>query len=111
MTIIQVGLDDIDKAIDLFRRSVIPEAKKQKGYRGACLLTDRTTGKGYSVTFWRNEADAVANEESCFYQEQIVKALQFYSVPPIREGYTVSVHSVGPQPRTRRPAGRTVRKR
>jgi heme-degrading monooxygenase HmoA len=116
MTILQVGLENIDDAIEIFRRSVLPEARKQKGFRGACLLTDRTTGKGYSVTFWRREADALANEESRFYQEQLVKALPYYTHAPIREGYTVSVHSLAARrPSTARsgtrPAARASRPR
>ena len=95
MTILQVRPENSEAAVKLFRRSVVPEAKKQKGYRGACLLTDPKAGKAIVVTFWRNEADAVANEESRYYQEQLVKFLQYFSGPPMREGYTVSVHAMG----------------
>lgn len=101
MTVLQVVPENSDDAIKLFRRSVVPEAKKQKGYRGACLLTDAKSGKAIVVTFWRREADAAANEESRYYQEQLVKFLQYFSGPPIREGYTVSVHAIGPSPRKR----------
>lgn len=97
MTILQVQPENADAAIKLFRRSVVPEAKKQKGYRGACLLTDAKSGKAIVVTFWRRETDAAANEESRYYQEQLVKFLQYFSGPPIREGYTVSVHAMGAQ--------------
>jgi heme-degrading monooxygenase HmoA len=97
MTILQVVPENYDDAIKLFRRSVVPEAKKQKGYRGACLLSDPKSGKGIVVTFWRNEADAVANEESRYYQEQLVKSLQYLSGPPIREGYMVNVHAMRAQ--------------
>jgi heme-degrading monooxygenase HmoA len=40
------------------------EAKKQKGYRGACLLVDRAAGQGRTVTFWRSEKDALAIEKT-----------------------------------------------
>ena len=95
MTILQVQPENADTAIKLFRRSVIPEARKQKGYRGSCLLTDVKSGKAIVVTFWRREADAAANEESRYYQEQLVKFLQYFSGPQMREGYTVSVHAMG----------------
>jgi heme-degrading monooxygenase HmoA len=94
MTILQVKQESIAAAIKLFRTSVVPEAKKQKGFRGACLLVDRPAGKGIAVTFWRTEKDALANEESRFYQEQLIKFLGFFSGPPIREGYEVSVHTM-----------------
>jgi len=116
MTILQVVPENSDDAIKLFRKSVVPEAKKQKGYRGACLLTDQKSGKAIVVTFWRREADAAANEESRYYQEQLVKFLQYFSGPPMREGYTVSVHAMGAQGSptghiTRRPLGRSLRRR
>jgi heme-degrading monooxygenase HmoA len=94
MTILQVRSESSESAIKLFRRSVVPEARKQKGYRGACLLTNPGEGKAVAVTFWRSEKDALANESSRFYQEQIIKFLQYFSGPPIREGYTVSVHAM-----------------
>ncbi|MCX6562480.1 MAG: hypothetical protein NTU60_02615 [Candidatus Aminicenantes bacterium] len=92
MTILQVKPERIDDGIKIYRTSVVPEAKKQKGFRGACLLADRASGKSISVTFWRNEKDAVANEESLYYQEQLVKFLSLLAGPMIREGYEVSVH-------------------
>lgn len=95
MTIVHFKPENVDEAINLYRKSVVPEAKKQRGYRGACFLIDRKLGKGISVTFWRNEADAIANEENRYYQEQLVKFLSMFAGPPIREGYEVSVHSMG----------------
>jgi hypothetical protein len=97
MTIIQVEPEKIDEAVKIYRKSVVPEAKKQKGYRGACLLIDPKSGKCISVTFWRNGRDAVANEESLYYQEQLVKFLNLLAGPMIREGYEVRVHSMEPQ--------------
>ena len=38
MTFLQVKLDCIDEAIELYEKSVIPSAKKQRGFRGSCLL-------------------------------------------------------------------------
>ena len=97
MTIIQVEPEKIDDAVRIYRKSVVPEAKKQKGYRGACVLVDPKSGKCISVTFWRTEKDAVANEESLYYQEQLVKFLNLLAGPMIREGYEVRVHSMEPQ--------------
>lgn len=97
ITIIHVYLDRIDEAVELYRKSFIPDAKKQKGYRGDVLLIDRKTGKGNSITFWESEKDAIANEENLFYQEQVVKFLTFFSAPVtvIREGYEVAISALG----------------
>lgn len=94
MTTLQIKLEYLDDAVRLFQRSVIPGARKQKGFRGACFLTDRPAGKGIAVTFWRSEKDAQANEENLFYQEQLVKFLVFFAGPPIREGFEVDVHGL-----------------
>jgi len=93
VTIVQVDLNKFDETIGIYRDSVIPAAKSQKGYRGAYLLTDRKTGKGISITLWDSEEDAIANEQSGYYQEQLGKFKDFFTAPPVREGYEVSVQA------------------
>ena len=105
MTFLQVKPESIEEGISIFRTSVIPAAKKQTGFRGACLLVDRDTGKCIVVTFWRNEMDVRASEENRHYQEQLVKGLHLFAGPPIREGYEVTIHSLAP------PAKKTTRKK
>ncbi len=89
MTIMQIRVDKLDEAIDIYKKSVIPAARLQKGYKGAHLLSDRKEGRGVSITFWRSEKDAVANEENRYYQEQLVKFVSLMGGPVIREGYEV----------------------
>ena len=96
MTVMMILPDRIDEAIAIYKKSVIPAAKRQKGYKGACLLSDRSTGKGISVTFWRTERDASSNEANLYYQEQLAKFLDVFSGPPIKEGYEVVVHALPP---------------
>lgn len=91
VTIVQMKKDKLDEAINLFRDSVVPAAKSQKGHKDICLLADRDTGKGISIAFWDTEADAVANEQSGYYQEQLNKFKDLITAPPVREGYEVSV--------------------
>jgi len=91
VTEINVKLDKVEEAIELYATSVVPAAKSQRGFAGAYLLTDKSTGKGMAITFWKTEKDALANEHNRYYQEQLVKFLDFFQSPPIREGYEVSV--------------------
>jgi len=107
MTVLQLRPETIDEAIELFRLSVIPEAKKQEGYRGACLLIDRSLGKGKAVTFWNRERDALANEANLYYQEQLIKFLNMFAAPPSREGYEVVVHEIG-SPAKKKPRKRST---
>ena len=83
--------DKVEEAIEIYRKSVVPAAKSQKGFVGLYLLSDRPTGNGMAITFWKTEKDALANEHNLYYQEQLAKFLDFYQSPPIREGYEVTV--------------------
>lgn len=91
LTSVYIKKDRIDDCVKIYEKSVVPAAQSQQGYQGAYLLIDRKTGKGISITLWKEEADAVANEESRYYQEQVLKFRAFFTKPPIREGYEVSV--------------------
>jgi heme-degrading monooxygenase HmoA len=93
ITTAQTKVAWLDKFIKIYRESIVPAAKQQKGYCGAYFLVDRKTGKGVSITLWDSEEDALANEESRYYQEQLVKVMNIMTKPPIREGYEVSVQA------------------
>ncbi len=93
LTIVQMKIDRIDEGTKLYEESVLPAAKSQKGYRGAYLLTDRTTGKCISITFWESEKDANANEQSGYYKEQVKKFKDIFTASPVREGYEVSIQA------------------
>jgi len=43
-TIMQGRAETMDEAAKIFRESVIPAAKQQKGFKGALFLTDPKTG-------------------------------------------------------------------
>jgi len=88
---VQIQPGKIDEAVSIYRDSVMPAAKQQKGFKGAFLLTDRNTGKGVSVALWETEADLKAGEASGYYQEQIAKFGGVFAGPPAREHYEVSV--------------------
>jgi len=92
LTTIRMKGDRQEEFVKTYEERVIPAARLQKGYRGAYLLTDRTTNKGILFTLWDSEEDAIANERSSYYQEQIEKfARLIFSAPPVREGYDVSL--------------------
>ncbi len=88
---VQVQPGKIEETIRIYRDSVAPAAKQQKGFKGAFLLTDPNTGKGISVTLWETEADLKAGEASGYYQEQIAKFGAVFAAPPAREAYEVSL--------------------
>lgn len=91
VTLIHVDNERVDDAIKLYKKYVVPAAKSQKGFKGLTLLTDKKTGKGISITYWNSEKDALSNEDSKYYQEQLIKFMGFFKIPPIREGYEVAI--------------------
>ena len=93
LTITQVKIDKQDEAIKIYEENVIPTIKSQKGWRGAYLLTDRKTGKAISISLWDSEDDAIATEQSGYYQEQVSKFKDVFAAPPVREGYEVSLQA------------------
>jgi len=94
LTKFQIKIDKIDEGAKFYKESVIPATKSQKGYEGAYLLIDSKTGNGAALTLWDCEEDALANEQKGFYQEQLVKFLDFLTAPSyIREGYEVKVQA------------------
>jgi len=86
---IQTHLDRIDVAAKLFAENVIPMIKDTKGYIGATFLADQTTGNCVMITMWETEEDLVETEHSRLFQEQLVKFMNFFITPPIREVFEV----------------------
>lgn len=92
LTKFQIKIDKTEEGMELYKSSIVPAAKSQKGYQGIYVMVDPKTGKGVSMTLWDSEEDAIANEDSGYYQEQLVKFLGFLTEPSfIREGYEVKV--------------------
>ncbi len=91
LTITQSKIESVDEMVKLYSESVVPAAKSQKGYLGILLLSDRKTGKSISIALWESEEDAIANEKSGYYQEQVNKFKNFYTAPPTREVYEVTI--------------------
>jgi heme-degrading monooxygenase HmoA len=81
----------MEEAVGIYRDSVVPAAKQQKGFKGALLLTDPNTGKGISIALWETEADMQAGEASGYFQEQIAKFAAVFAAPPVTEHYEVSL--------------------
>ena len=89
LTIVQTKADKMDEAVKVTKESVLPAAKSQKGFVGAHLLTE-PNGKGVFITIWDTEEDAIANETSGYYQQQLAKFKDLFAAPPIHEGYNVA---------------------
>jgi heme-degrading monooxygenase HmoA len=81
--------DKLDEQAKIMQESVVPAAKSQKGFRGIYALFDRKTGKSISISLWETEEDAVANEKSGYFQEQVDKVASYRVEEPVIERYEV----------------------
>jgi len=93
VTRFKIKTESIERARDLYEKSVIPAAKSQKGFERVMVLVDSDTGLGQAITFWTTEDDAVANEKNLYYQQQLIKFMNLFTVPPVREGYQVIIEA------------------
>jgi heme-degrading monooxygenase HmoA len=81
----------VDETIRVMRDSILPAAKKQKGFKSLFFLTNRNTGKGVVIVLWNTELDMAAGESSGYYQEQVAKEVPLLAESPTMEHYEVSV--------------------
>ena len=56
--------DLIDEMLRQVREQVLPQAKKDEGFKGMIALGDRQSGKTLGITFWESEDDMRASEEA-----------------------------------------------
>jgi hypothetical protein len=91
LTFSTIQLDKLDKAIELNQDSILPAAKKQKGFKGYFGLSDSHTGKSITISLSDTEADMTAAEGSGYYREQLAKAAPLLSGQATPEHYEVTV--------------------
>jgi len=90
VTTAYLSIDKTDEAIKIMQEGIIPAAKTQTGFHSFFGFSDRKTGKGITITLWDTEEDAIANEKSGYYQQQVGKLAPYFITPPVREGYEVT---------------------
>ena len=90
---VQIQPGTVDEAIGIFKDSVLPAAREQKGFKNAFFLIDRETNKGIGFSLWETEADVAALATSGFYQEQTAKFAAVFAAPPEREVYEVVIQA------------------
>ncbi len=82
---------DVAEAVRIYRHVVMPSAKKERGFRGALMLTDQATGEGVSISLWTSEEDMHASEASGFYHMKLNQLDKLFISAPVRKHYEVSV--------------------
>lgn len=91
ITTVMLQRDKVDESTRILRDSIIPEARKQKGFSGLLSMMDRGLGKGITLALWESDADMKAGESSGYYQTQIAKLQPLFMGQPTRETYEAIV--------------------
>ena len=91
VTKFKIRPEKTERATKLYKDSVLPAAREQRGYEKAVVMINRQTGEGRSITFWTTEEDALANEKGRYYQQQLIKFMNLFTTDPVREGFEVMI--------------------
>lgn len=82
----------LDKGEQLYRESVLPDARRQRGFQGIMGLVDRSTGKAISISLWQSEADMQASApDSAYAQAVLAQFASLWVSAPTIETYEVVV--------------------
>jgi len=89
---VQIAPEKVMEAIQLWKDSVMPAVKSQKGFSSGRFLVNRASGKIVTVGVWETEADMQATA-GAFVQEQLAKFASLFSAPPVVEQYEVAIEA------------------
>lgn len=89
LTRVQIRVERIEQALKIYKESIVPTTREQMGFLGIYLFINRKTGEAISQSLWRSEEDVLASEANHHYQEQLIKVMNTFTSPPVREGYEV----------------------
>jgi len=93
VSIVQGKPGKMDEGIKHYRETLLPEAKKMTGFKGAYLLVDRKTGKNLGITLWDTEKNMQASTAAANrLRTQAAEKLADPN-PPVVEVYEVAVQS------------------
>ena len=80
---------DIDDAVAMYEREVVPALRELDGYCGAYVFTN-PDGKALLVAFWETEEQAETNAGAGFYPETLARYATIFRAPPGRDRYRVA---------------------
>jgi len=65
------------------------DATNPKAIKKLLAFKGNRQGKAISIAVWESEENAIANEQSGYYQEQVDRFKDIFAAPPVREGYEI----------------------
>jgi len=85
--------EGIDEGIRFIKEQIVPEANDLTGWRGIIALTDRTTGRTKTITFWDSEESLRASEERANQLRSQAAEAMGETITGV-DRYEVAVHEV-----------------
>jgi heme-degrading monooxygenase HmoA len=80
----------VERAVERFEESVVPELREERGYEGCYVLTT-PEGKAVVLTFWSDDEAAADSIASGSYAAQVEKFATVMRAAPGRDTYDVSI--------------------
>ena len=91
---LQIQPGKMQEFIDLFKETMAPVVKAQKGFQGQYLMTDASSDKALAISLWESKADMLATESSSGYiPEAVAKFGSVFAGPPDYDHYELSVET------------------
>ena len=90
VTTLQGDANKLEDGIRFFRDQAVPVARQQRGFKGARLLVDRSSGKVQAVTLWESAETAQAAESS-MSQQRMQGAQTLGAAAPTTEVFEIAV--------------------
>lgn len=91
MTTAEIQAGKMDNIVSGLQDSVYPIYRRQQGFKEVMLLTDASTHRAVSITFWESQSDLMAGEAST--QRQRAAMADLFAAPRVTHHYDVSVQA------------------
>lgn len=88
---IQIEDGKMDEVVRVYRESVVPASREQKGCRSMLLLTDAATGKCVSISIWDSRENMQTSEDNGYMEQQTAKFAGSIDGEPEMQTFVVSV--------------------
>ncbi|HJQ29276.1 MAG TPA: antibiotic biosynthesis monooxygenase [Rubrobacter sp.] len=84
---------NLDRVIRVIRQRIAPAARRQPGFAGFVLMSNRKARYVVSTSYWETEGDMLASETAEYLQEQISYLIIYLSGLPDIKHYEVDFMS------------------
>jgi hypothetical protein len=90
ITTVTVHPEHAAEATRIWHEAILPVNRTLKGWKGAELFTNPTTGEGVAINFYATEDDLNAVESSGAFQQLMALLAPHMTAPPLRKVYELA---------------------